>query len=687
MKLILNNPYRMLGLLVGASAREQTRQISRLRQYIEAEQKPDNDYSFDGLGNLDRTISSVETASSQLNLNEDKMMAALFWFYNGNKITDEPAFEALKEHDLDESIAIWEKLISNGEVSARNASAFNNLGTLYISGILMAKPKKLIVVNVSESKLNKNNKEFKIVEFQTFYEQTHSIIAVKKNTDIPKVSKAKTNISSKSIHAKNAIVGAICMGEIINIPVNGYTLTNATNGEIEIHNTKDVVVFGNTTDREWHINVENVKEFHSGIEPNINTFQPIDDKTSNEAILEKGILLKLKFLESDYANNFKLLATDETFNANQKELQLIFLNQLQAEIENGEFVMISRFLSILNKLNFSAKADYFKGFVQTPIENIERKITEVENKTNTNKAKAGDYGNELYNTTLTDVEIIESILPEDDIKLINIADKLAEVLLDCSIAVFNHFHETETEVGEIALELNKKAISIAKSNRVISRINNSTPIVQSYVNGKKERQATLKTKVDLEKIILILQKNDENKFLEMGLNSIDAARLMITDCRPYLSNMKLNVGQADETYMMISTGVASKALGYIISEVNLTKSKESVKNALSLIDLINTLDSTYDFKVNRLNPNKTTLQNMLPKSGCYIATMAYGDYDHPQVMILREFRDDVLDKSVLGKLFIETYYQYSPKLVEMLKNQKTINNLIRKLLNQLIKFI
>lgn len=687
MKLILNNPYRILGLLIGASAREQTRQISRLRQFIEAEQKPDNDYSFDGLGDLDRTISSVEIAASQLNLNEDKMMAALFWFYNGNKITDEPAFEALKDHNLDECFAIWEKLILNGEVTARNASAFNNLGTLYLSGILMAKPKKLIVVNVSESKLNKNNKEFKIVEFQTFYEQTHSIIAVKKNTDIPKVSKAKTNISSKSIHAKNAIVGAICMGEIINIPVNGYSLTNATNGEIEIHNTKDVVVFGNTTDREWYKNVENVKEFHTGIEPNINTFQPIDDKTSNEAILEKGVLLKLKFLESDYANNFKLLTTDETFNANQKELQLFFLNQLQAEIENGEFVMISRFLSILNKLNFTAKADYLKGFIQTPIENIERKITEAENKTKTNKAKAGDYGNELYNTTLTDVEIIESILSQDDIKLINIADKLAEALLDCSIAVFNHFHDTETEVGEIALKLNNIASSIAKSNRVISRINDSTPIVQSYVNGKKERQATLKTKVDLEKIILILQKNDENKFLEMGLNSIDAARLMITDCRPYLSNMKLNVGQADETYMMISTGVASKALGYIISEVNLTKSKESVKNALSLIDLICTLDSTYDFKVNRLNPNKTTLQNMLPKSGCYIATMAYGDYDHPQVMILREFRDDVLGKTVLGKWFIKTYYNYSPKLVEMLKNQKTINNLIRKLLNQLIKFI
>jgi hypothetical protein len=38
MKAILNNPYRTVGLLVGATAREQERQIRRLKQFIEAEQ-------------------------------------------------------------------------------------------------------------------------------------------------------------------------------------------------------------------------------------------------------------------------------------------------------------------------------------------------------------------------------------------------------------------------------------------------------------------------------------------------------------------------------------------------------------------------------------------------------------------------------------------------------------------------
>ena len=41
-------------------------------------------------------------------------------------------------------------------------------------------------------------------------------------------------------------------------------------------------------------------------------------------------------------------------------------------------------------------------------------------------------------------------------------------------------------------------------------------------------------------------------------------------------------------------------------------------------------------------------------SACYIATMVYGDYNHPKVLILRDFRDNVLQESFLGSLFITT---------------------------------
>lgn len=49
--------------------------------------------------------------------------------------------------------------------------------------------------------------------------------------------------------------------------------------------------------------------------------------------------------------------------------------------------------------------------------------------------------------------------------------------------------------------------------------------------------------------------------------------------------------------------------------------------------------------------------------GCYIATSVYGDYDAPQVLVLRRFRDDVLLKRHIGRLLVSMYYLWSPGLV------------------------
>ena len=71
--------------------------------------------------------------------------------------------------------------------------------------------------------------------------------------------------------------------------------------------------------------------------------------------------------------------------------------------------------------------------------------------------------------------------------------------------------------------------------------------------------------------------------------------------------------------------------------------------------------------------------------GCYIATMVYGDYNHPQVMVLRGFRDDVLNQNPFGRAFVRFYYRYSPTWVEHLKDKKYINNIIRNILDKFIK--
>lgn len=48
--------------------------------------------------------------------------------------------------------------------------------------------------------------------------------------------------------------------------------------------------------------------------------------------------------------------------------------------------------------------------------------------------------------------------------------------------------------------------------------------------------------------------------------------------------------------------------------------------------------------------------------GCFIATAACGAVDSPEVLYLSAFRDDVLQKSTTGRIFIMLYYLVSPSL-------------------------
>ena len=192
------------------------------------------------------------------------------------------------------------------------------------------------------------------------------------------------------------------------------------------------------------------------------------------------------------------MATDETFKTTKKDLQLLFLNLVQYELNITGGITSSEFIAIIAKHEFSAKEAFIKGFVQKPIEQIEKEIEAIKKKQKASKDKAGDFGNELFIATKYDLDQLKSILDITDIKLISVSDKLANEILQCGITLFNHFHETQTEIAEIALELIKKAQFIALGSVVKDRINESTPIVEKYLKSRPERERMKKIKDEFE---------------------------------------------------------------------------------------------------------------------------------------------------------------------------------------------
>lgn len=72
-------------------------------------------------------------------------------------------------------------------------------------------------------------------------------------------------------------------------------------------------------------------------------------------------------------------------------------------------------------------------------------------------------------------------------------------------------------------------------------------------------------------------------------------------------------------------------------------------------------------------------------SGCYIATMVYGSYNAPQVMILRRFRDESLSRTSGGRVFIRWYYSWSPAFVKKYNHYAWIHKTCRFVLDRFVK--
>lgn len=74
-------------------------------------------------------------------------------------------------------------------------------------------------------------------------------------------------------------------------------------------------------------------------------------------------------------------------------------------------------------------------------------------------------------------------------------------------------------------------------------------------------------------------------------------------------------------------------------------------------------------------------------SGCYVATMVYGSYDAPNVLVLRSFRDRFLQRFGWGRNFIRWYYANSPKFVAKHRNKRVLGAIIRSCLNLFVWLI
>lgn len=194
-----------------------------------------------------------------------------------------------------------------------------------------------------------------------------------------------------------------------------------------------------------------------------------------------------------------------------------------------------------------------------------------------------------------------------------------------------------------------------------------------------------------------------NGLIKLTGKDLSEIKSFLINSKPYLNIIRTENGAFDSEYIKMGSIIYNSAMSHLIytyerqktiylyqkkknnNSSNLQKMYNEVMELLNLIQEL-PMDDTCRSHYYR---NKTSIINHqnkdLSNEGCYIATMVYGDYNNPQVIVLRQYRDNVLRKSFCGRCFISFYYSVSPKMVEVLKNAAMINRCIRNVLDCFVR--
>ena len=92
----------------------------------------------------------------------------------------------------------------------------------------------------------------------------------------------------------------------------------------------------------------------------------------------------------------------------------------------------------------------------------------------------------------------------------------------------------------------------------------------------------------------------------------------------------------------------------------------------------------YVYFLKQYDPTYVAPQITRKGNGCYVAMCVYGDYDCPEVWVLRRYRDLKLRKNWYGRLFIRIYYLVSPTIVKWFGKTKWFNKFFKKRLDKMV---
>lgn len=407
----------------------------------------------------------------------------------------------------------------------------------------------------------------------------------------------------------------------------------------------------------------------------------------SESDLNTAINLTSKLIHNNYyRSELVQVVCGPTFQIDEKSTAELYINALAEELS------WKKIYDLFERSGTNPQDNEYivSNLIKEPISRIYAVISKSEN-IKSNSESISHACDTLIEQTEKDLLFIDEFINNDNQYRV-IHDKIASTISSLSAKYFHLIDKPKDYTYLKCKRWLNKAYDIAVGDITIKNIKES---LESLESARK--------RAEINKIIQNLIQKITN--FTANKNNLFQTEQFIDEVLIDINNLTTINGHSDEIVELSST-VANITMNSIIEIVNNTQQNQNaVKQGLrdgSLQILISTAIIICS-KVEQLNidkntrdwvlKNKTVIQSIQStinqaqsriksnSGGCYIATMVYGDYDHPKVKVLRHFRDNVLAKYTIGQKFINFYYIHSPAWVVKTCNMKRLNAIIRTILN------
>lgn len=435
-----------------------------------------------------------------------------------------------------------------------------------------------------------------------------------------------------------------------------------------------------------------------------------DGTRINHKMLSKGLYLKGKLLSSQSLSKLTELLHIKSDCINSGELTEQFVDEtlqwLSPYIGKSHGIEANDVIGLFSEFPPNIQKYLADKFTEEPVREIKDRIDKCTQRRKEFPLKANQFGKDLYSSSKGWLDSLRTTLGNDNVKYQLLANNLANEILQCSIDFYNAQIDDENyDIHRDALLVLSFSEKIDVSGQVAERLMENKETLEGLLEEREEEKKAEKLIEGVKTHISSIAQAIE-AFQSSG-DSISTVSNLINRCKSDLESIGNKLGRSDKTYIMFCDAVANNALNMLIDIVNevqenakiygIEKMLSTFTQAKGLTEKLINISGSNEVKA-RIRTNlqtisdlKLTLEQVSKEvqkqnsSGCYVATMAYGSYDHPQVLILRRFRDNVLSQSWYGRLFIKIYYKTSPHLVSLLQGYEKPNLLIRKQLDKFIR--